>query len=303
MTKRLLFTGAGGFIGRRAVPLLLERGYEVHAVDIRPLVLEGCQIHTADLLNPADAARVVESIKPTHLLHMAWYVEHGKFWTSLDNTRWVEASLTLLREFIASGGQRVVTAGTCSEYETGHDVCLEDETPCRPATLYGACKYAMSVMQSALCRQAGVSHAWPRIFFLYGPDEPERKLVSSVIRSLLRGEPAATTHGEQIRDFLHVEDVAGALAAVVDSGIEGNVNIGSGEPVTQRHVVESIARLIGRPELLRIGAVPASSSDPPRLVPDIARLRSTGWTPKYTLDRGLELTIGELRTSESRKQQ
>lgn len=295
MTKRLLFTGAGGFIGRQAAPYLLEGGYEVHAVDIRPIVLEGCEVHTADLMNASDAKRLVEHVRPTHLLHMAWYVEHGKFWTSLDNTRWVEASLNLLREFISNGGERAITIGTCAEYETGHPVCLEDDTPCRPATLYGACKYALSVMQSALCRQAGISHAWPRIFFLYGPGEPERKLVSSVIASLLRGEAAATTHGEQVRDFLHVEDVARALVSVLDSSVEGNVNIGSGEAVTQRYVVESIARLIGRPELLRLGAVPAAADEPERLIPDVTRLSATGFTPKHTLDEGLALTIESWR--------
>ena len=295
MTKRLLFTGAGGFIGRQAAPYLLEGGYEVHAVDIRPIVLEGCEVHTADLMNASDAKRLVEHVRPTHLLHMAWYVEHGKFWTSLDNTRWVEASLNLLREFISNGGERAITIGTCAEYETGHPVCLEDDTPCRPATLYGACKYALSVMQSALCRQAGISHAWPRIFFLYGPGEPERKLVSAVIASLLRGEAAATSHGGQVRDFLHVEDVARALVSVLDSSVEGNVNIGSGEAITQRHVVESIARLIGRPELLRLGAVPAAADEPERLIPDVTRLSATGFTPKHTLDEGLALTIESWR--------
>src|SRR5437016_5446777 len=102
MTKRLLLTGAGGFIGRHTVPYLLARGYEVHAVDIRPIELEGCQVHIANLLDAAEGKRLIEEVKPTHLLHLAWYVEHGKFWTSLDNTRWVEASLALLREFVAN---------------------------------------------------------------------------------------------------------------------------------------------------------------------------------------------------------
>ena len=289
--KRLLFTGAGGFIGRRAVPYLLERGFEVHAVDVRPNDVAGCTVHTANLLDPSDIKRVISTVRPTHLLHLAWYVEHGKFWTSPDNTRWVEASIALLREFANHAGWRVVTAGTCAEYETGHEVCAEDETPCRPATLYGACKYALSVLQAAMCRQMDVSSAWARVFFLYGPGEPERKLVSSVITSLLRGETAATTHGRQIRDFLHVEDVARALVAILDSDIQGSVNIGSGESVTQSHVVETIARLIGRPELLQLDAVPAAANDPARLVPDVSRLRSTGFTPKHTLESGLLDTI------------
>src|SRR5687768_2561611 len=97
--KRLLFTGAGGFIGRRAMPYLLERGFEVHAVDVRPIDVAGCTVHTANLLEPSEIKRVISTVRPTHLLHLAWYVEHGKFWTSPDNTRWVEASIALLREF------------------------------------------------------------------------------------------------------------------------------------------------------------------------------------------------------------
>jgi nucleoside-diphosphate-sugar epimerase len=292
--KRLLFTGAGGFIGRRAVPYLLERGFEVHAVDVRPLELPGCSVHTANLLDASEAHRVIEEVRPTHLLHLAWYVEHGKFWTSLDNTRWVEASIALLREFGASGGERVLTAGTCAEYETGHALCIEDETPCRPATLYGASKYALSVLQSAMCRQMGIRSAWGRVFFLYGPGEPERKLISSVITSLLRSETAATTHGEQLRDFLHVEDVAKALVSVLDSDAEGAVNIGSGQPVTQRYVVETIARLIGRPELLRLGAIPANVDEPERLIPDVTRLRATDFRPRHTLESGLRDMIASL---------
>jgi nucleoside-diphosphate-sugar epimerase len=285
--KRLLFTGAAGFIGRRAIPHLLDLGYEVHAVDLRPIDLPGCVTHTANLLDAEVIRDVVGRIRPTHLLHLAWYVEHGQFWTSLDNCRWVEASIALLREFGANGGQRVVTSGTCAEYEAGHALCIEAETPCRPATLYGASKHALSVLQAAMCRQMGVSSAWARVFFLYGPGEPDRKLISSVISSLLRGELAETTHGAQVRDFLHVEDVARALVAILDSGLEGAVNVGSGQPVTQRHVVETIGRLMERPELLRIGAIPAAGNEPERLVPDISRLRSTGFTPRHTLESGL----------------
>ena len=293
--KKLLFTGASGFIGRHALPYLLECGYEIHAVASQTISLDGCTVHTANLLNPVEVSRLVETVRPTHLLHLAWYVEHGKFWTSPENTRWVEASLHLLNAFIANGGRRVLTTGTCAEYETGHSICVEDETPCEPATLYGVCKYRLYRMQTEMCGRAGVSSTWARIFFLYGPGEPERKLVPSVITSLLRGEPAATTHGEQVRDFLHVEDVARALVAILDSNIEGAVNIGSGEAITQRHVIETIARLIGRLDLLQLGVIPAAANDPERLVPDVSRLRSTGFTPKHTLTHGLADVISRMR--------
>ena len=61
-------------------------------------------------------------IRPEVLIHLAWYAEHGKYWTSPENVRWVEASLALLRGFAAAGGRRVVMAGTCAEYEWSREV-------------------------------------------------------------------------------------------------------------------------------------------------------------------------------------
>jgi nucleoside-diphosphate-sugar epimerase len=85
------------------------------------------------------------------------------------------------------------------------------------------------------------------------------------------------------------------LVAVLDSDLEGTVNIGSGEHVTQRHVVEMIGQLTGRPELLQLGAIPASAGEPERLVPDVRRLKTIGFTPKHTLESGLADTIANCK--------
>ena len=202
-------------------------------------------------------ANLIERVKPTHLLHLAWYVPPGKYWTSLENVRWLQASMDLLIEFAAAGGQRVVSAGTCAEYSwtKGDGICREDETPLEPASLYGASKDALRRMQEALARQFGFSQAWGRIFFPYGPGEPDGRLVPSVIRSVLAGEPARCSHGRQVRDFMYVDDVARAFAVVLDSAIEGPVNIGTGEGVTIAEVAQAAAEAAGRPDLLQLGAL------------------------------------------------
>jgi nucleoside-diphosphate-sugar epimerase len=86
-----------------------------------------------------------------------------------------------------------------------------------------------------------------------------------------------------------VADVAGAFAALLDGGVEGAVNVGSGEPVALKDVVRELGERVGRPELVRLGALPAAPNDPPALVADVSRLRGeVGWRPAFGLGRGLD---------------
>lgn len=292
--KRVLLTGAGGFIGRHTAPLLLERGYEVHAVSSRQVVetLPDIHWHRADLLDNNETSCLISAVQPTHLLHLAWYAEPGKFWRSAENFRWLEASVALLRHFHEQGGGRVVMAGTCAEYDWDYGFCSEAITPCRPATVYGVCKNALYETMRAFCTGQGVSGAWGRIFFLYGPHEHPARLVASVITDFLHGDVARCTHGNQIRDFLHVEDVASAFVALLESEVDGAVNIASGQPVTLRDVVLTIANCLGTRERVQFGVVTASEHEPPLLLADVRRLAGElGWQPKYDLASGIAQTV------------
>ncbi len=293
--KRALVTGASGFIGRHAVPALLERGYEVHAVARRPPLgpsPAGVSWRSADLLDPAAARDVVEGAEPTHLLHFAWCAEPGRFWTDPENIGWVEATLHLLRRFREAGGQRAVAAGSCAEYDLAHGFCSEEVTPLLPRTLYGASKHAAQAVLSQAAPVLGVSLAWGRVFFVYGPGEHPARLVSSVIGRLLRGEPAPCSHGRQVRDFLHAEDVASAFVHLLDGDVQGPVNIASGTPVSVGTVAARLGEVVGRPELLQPGVVPSPADEPPLIVADIRRLQDeVGWRPRWTLDAGLERAV------------
>jgi nucleoside-diphosphate-sugar epimerase len=291
---RALVTGAGGFIGRHCLPDLVQRGFEVHAVSSgrREPAGDGVRWHRADLLDAEDVRALVAAVRPSHLLHLAWETGHGRFWSSADNLRWLAGGAELMRAFAEAGGARAVVAGTCAEYRWDDRVCAEATTPLEPRTLYGACKHALHVAAAAHAAQAGVSLAWGRVFFLYGPGEQPGRLVPSVVRPLLRGEPAECSHGRQVRDFLDVEDAAGAFVALLAGGVEGAVNIASGRPTTVAEVAEAIGDLTGRPELVRLGARPSPPGEPAVLVADATRLtREVGWRPRYDLHEGLRRAV------------
>ena len=300
--KRVLVTGASGFIGRHCLPMLVARGYEVHALSRRLPVTALPEVfwHESDLLKPGCAAELLGEVRPAFLLHLAWYAEPGKFWEARENIEWVRASLEVLCAFADNGGERMVAAGSCAEYGCSAGECREDTTPLLPTTLYGTSKHALEMILHASSRQTSLSSAWGRIFFLYGPHEHTSRLVAYVVRSLLGGEPALCSEGRQVLDFMHVEDAASAFVALLESAVQGPVNIGSGNPVAVRDVLREIGQQIGQMELIRFGAR-SPIAEPSGFWASTQRLANeVNWAPRYDLTRGIEQTIEWCRSSIAR---
>ncbi len=299
---RLLVTGATGFLGDPVVRAAAGH-FEVHAAarSCREPLPPGVRFHACDLLAPGAPARLIEAVRPTHLIHLAWIATPGVYWTSSENHRWVEASKRLLFAFARCGGRRAVLAGTCAEYDwTAAGVCRESSTPTRPHTTYGRCKLELARWAATFGRERGVRVAWARLFWMYGPREHPSRLVPSVANALLAGVPAPCSAGTQQRDFLHVDDAAGALVALSRGEVTGPVNVGSGEPVAVSEVVAQVAAACGRPELVKLGARPSAPGEPPNLTADVARLRDeVGWRPRVGLADGIGETVAWWRDNAS----
>jgi nucleoside-diphosphate-sugar epimerase len=294
-TPRVLLTGASGFVGRAVLAELEARGIEVHCLGRTP-VGERSRFHAADLLDAGSWKPAVAKIAPTHLLHLAWVVEHGKFWAAPENLDWTAASLLLFRAAAAAGCGRILGTGTCAEYAWDRDM-LPEETPIVPNTLYGTAKAATSEILGAWGRPAGVSTAWARLFFLYGAGEVAARFVPAVARGLLKGGDVPCSHGRQIRDFLAVEDAAtGLVDALLAEDLTGPFNLSSGEGVSLRAVAETLATQVpGGLERLKFGAIQAAANDPSSLIGPSSRLRAIGWAPKISLADGLAHTLSYWR--------
>ena len=301
MTKRVLVTGGTGFIGRWAVAALVAKGYEVHVCARHPPAQAGsaAHFHAVDLFAHEAVEALVRRVEPTHLLHFAWEGKHGVFWTSESNLQWIAATMTLVRAAVSVGCMRIVASGTCAEYDwTDGGVFDELRGRVAPATLYGSSKAAVFLALRAYCLQAKTRFAWGRIFYQYGPYEYPQRIVPAVIRSVLAGSPVDCSHGEQLRDFSCSIDVGEAFAAVLDSDVEGPVNIGSGRPVRLKELILEAAGHAGDATLVRLGARPTPVSEPLVLLPNVSRLHGeVGWRPRFDLSQGLSEAVSFWRRS------
>ncbi|WP_170376781.1 MULTISPECIES: NAD-dependent epimerase/dehydratase family protein [Ruegeria] len=279
---RVLLSGATGLIGRATASALAGAGHEVVTLGRNP----GSDI-ICNLLNPIATTTALETAQASHLVHLAWHDGPRDRWVSSANLNWMAATLHLVQEFARIGGQRAVCAGSCAEYDWS-EATLTETSPLRPRTLYGAAKAGTSL---ALCKgqdALGLSLAWARIFFVYGPGEPPGRLLGDLISNLRAGQPVKCTDGLQKRDFLHVDDLARALSRLLDTDEVGAVNVASGTAIAVRDLIAEVATQMHHTDLVQLGAIARAPDDPDLLEADVTRLRNkVGFIPQHNLNSGV----------------
>ena len=293
---RVLLTGASGFLGRHVLRSLQQQGVPTVVLGRqRPPQCPQADFIQADLLDSPSLADLVQAARATHLLHLAWFAEHGLYWTSALNLRWVDASVRLAEAFCAYGGQQVVLAGSCAEYDWAEGYCREDHTPLQPATLYGTSKDATRRLVMAVCAQHQVPCAWGRVFLLFGAGEAAQRLIPSLV-AVFRGQrPAFGVNASAFRDFLHASDVAQAFVTLLTRGASGAFNLSSGQPTLMADLVRTLADLLGADAQAVLDLATARPGEPHLLVGANDKLQALGWQPGLSLAQGLQRVVeGEL---------
>lgn len=285
-SRRVLLTGASGFIGRQTIGPLLDLSFDVHAVG-NTVTDPRARWYRADLLDQAARRQLVAAVRPQVLLHCAWVTQPGTFWNAPANLDWVAASLDLARAAAEHGARRMLMVGSCAEYDwhTPQARPWRETDPCRPAALYGVAKDALHRLMAPFAAAGGIDLIWARLFHLYGPYEAPARFVPGLLSALREGRRVETGPADAMRDFMHVTDAGRALVHLLAGNGRGTVNVASGRPVTVGALAGLAARLAGRPELLALGA--RRSSEPAAMAADVGRLHATGFVSNIALEEGL----------------
>lgn len=298
---KVVVTGASGFLGRHVLGSLARRGIPTVAIGRSPIGRGACETVTFDLLADTGLPALFRRIEATHLLHLAWYTEHGKYWSSPLNLRWVEASLRLVEAFCESGGKHVLVAGTCAEYDWSYGWCREEGTPLAPNTLYGIAKDALRRLVTATCELHGTRCVWGRVFLPYGPGESPSRLLPSLVEVFRGTRQPFAVNRTALRDFLHVSDVVEAFVTLLLTDATGPVNISSGTPTSIEAVVREVAHALDADPRPVIELIAPRSDETPLLVGDNRRLQSLGWYPSLTLSEGIANTIRSVQPTEPQR--
>ena len=229
---------------------------------------------------------LLASARPEAVFHLAWYAHPRDHLTSHENLGALAMTTSFAERVFAGGCRKLVAVGSCAEYGDSDRLRREDDAP-DPASLYASAKVGAHLVLRALAREAGAELAWGRVFHLHGPTEAPARLIPWIAGQLRQGAAVELTDGRQVRDHLHVADVAAGLVALLAPGAAGPYNICSGQPVTLRQVVEIVGRALGREDLLRFGARPHRPGEVMFLAGEATRLRALGWRPRWSLEDGL----------------
>lgn len=292
---KVLVTGGSGFIGSHVLAALQNEDIELVVVGRNRLLGAVRQIE-ADLLTLTNAQlnELLRKECVTHLLHLAWVADHGKYWTSPLNLRWADATIRLVEAFCAAGGKHVVIAGTCAEYDWSHGYCREESTPLNPTSLYGTAKDATRRLAIKVCEQHQVSFAWGRIFLPFGSGEAQNRLIPSLIEVFLGRRAPYSVNIAAYRDFMHVSDVAAGFVKLLISGAVGEYNISSGMPTRIAKVVATLAELLSADPEPVFSLSSERLDEPVLLVGENLKLKNLGWKPKLTVRQGFECLINEI---------
>jgi UDP-glucose 4-epimerase len=304
---RILVTGGAGFIGSNVVDRLLARGHEVAVLDdlssgFREFVDPRVSFHHASITDRAAVERVLAGFRPEVVDHHAAQIDVRRSVSdpAFDAEVNVLGGLRLLEACTRHGVRKFVYASTGGAiYGEGRQLPAAEDHPVNPESPYGASKHALEHYLYLWKLLHGLDYTVLRYPNVYGPRQNphgEAGVNAIFIGLMLAGKrPRVFGSGEQVRDYLYVDDVVEANVAALIAGSGEILNLGTGIGTSVLDIVRELNRILGTSiEPLH---EPARPGEVQRIYLDAARARRVlGWVPTVAFPEGLRRTVEWSRT-------
>ncbi len=310
MGKKVLITGAGGFIGSSLARSFLESGHDINLF-IRPSsnlwriekIKKELKIHVVDLLDDLAIKEAVRNINPEIILHCACYGGHMN--SETDRQLMLKTNLAstiiLLEACLITGFESFVNTGSSSEYGEFAGPIPENKL-LEPANFYGATKAAASTACSHLGSKNDMPITTLRLFSPYGYFDSKDRLIPKLIIDFIAGRERIDLYSASaVRDYVFIEDVVEAYRQVVlmSGKLNGRVfNIGSGIQRSVEDVVGELSKNFEKSPDVTYGNGLFKQKEPKSWVADISSAKEfLGWSPKYDFSSGIAETVAWFRSN------
>lgn len=299
----VLITGATGFIGANLVRFLLSKGHEITAIIRNSPEEETWRIaeltklkiiYYEDLFSDFQRARQLRNIDTC--IHLASYGVNYNDRDIVEIVRGnIDLSLNVIKLCDKAEIGRIIMFGSAMEYGNSTNSISEDFAV-DPTSIYGAAKASSVIMARTFAGSLGIGLAVIRPFGIYGPYEGFHKVIPQMIRACLVNESLGLTQGEQVRDYLYVEDLCNAVELILRKAtveFKSIFNVCSGTGVTIRDIGKEILHLTGKSDnILRFGEKEYRVDENMYIVGSSDKIRGlVGWYPKIELREGLRRSI------------
>lgn len=301
--KKILVTGASGYIGSVVVKRLLERGYDITVFDNlerghRCNIPKEATLIVGDLRDMGSINIAMGAVRPDAVIHFAAYALVGE---SMDNPMKyfinnVKGGINLLEAMENVGCKRIIFSSTCATYGVPDALPIEEDAPQNPTNPYGQSKLMFEQMVNWLTISKGFKATFLRYFNAAGAvnelgedHEPETHIIPNVLKVALGqrksvkvfGVDYPTPDGTCIRDYIHLEDLASAHILALEKEALGAFNLGTGVGVSVKEVIDACREVTGYD--IPVEYSPRRKGDPPSLYASGCKARDVmGWEPTHS---------------------
>ena len=291
--NKAIVTGASGFIGKALTKYLVTCGYKTTAVDLLPFPFPDlCDAYIIDVAEPCALGGLLD--RDTIVFHLAARASVPlSVKNPADDFHNTLYGLFEILESCRKSGSRVIFPSTASIFDSSNILPVSEKSFVKPSSPYAAAKVAGEAYCSAYFRCYNMDVRVARMFSVYGIGM-NRFAIHDIIRKIRKNqnELEILGDGNQMRDYLYIDDVVRGLVCIATNGIPGeDYNLASGIPVNILNLAGKIAELMNVPGIKIKASGKSFPGDVPRWYANISKISSIGFTPSIPLDLGLKRTI------------